>query len=87
MRWPRERLFALAIDGTLLMNARALDDVSLAELAGRLDVFVGVPLGPAELARVRDQLINASSEAAALIAGGRTKRSRRRGHRPRRQRV
>jgi hypothetical protein len=73
MRWPRERLFAVTTDGEVLLNARALDDVDLPELAGRMDVFVGVPLTPAELAQVRDQLINASSEAAALIAGRRKK--------------
>jgi len=35
VKWPKEDMFAITIDGKVLMNARALDDVDLAELATR----------------------------------------------------
>jgi hypothetical protein len=76
MRWPRERLFAVTLGGQVLMNARALDDVDLAELAMREDVFVGVVLDASEVRRLRVQFTDAASEAAAGICGRRNKRRR-----------
>jgi hypothetical protein len=74
MRWPRERLFAVTIDGKVLMNANALDDINLNELVRSGDVFVGVVLTPAEVRRVQTQFTDAASEVAAAISGRRKKR-------------
>jgi len=81
VRWPRERLFAVTIDGKLLMNARAIDDIDLAELARRSDTFIGVILTASELRRVSKQFTDAASEAAAGIGGKRRKKKARRGSR------
>ena len=81
MKWPKEDMFAITIDGKVLMNARALDDVDLAELATRKGTFIGVVLSKGEVRRLSERMYDASSEAAAFISGGR----RRRGH-PRRSR-
>ncbi len=78
IEWPRKRLFAVSIDGKVLMNARALDDVDLAELAQRPDTFVGVVLDASELRRVREQFTDAASEVAAAISGWRNKQGPRR---------
>lgn len=76
MRWPRESLFAVTIDGKVLMNARALDDVDLAELALKPETFIGVVVDAEELRRVREQFTDAASEAAAAISGRRNKKRR-----------
>ncbi|HEX7603981.1 MAG TPA: hypothetical protein VF316_20330 [Polyangiaceae bacterium] len=77
MKWPKEDMFAITVDGKVLMNARALDDVDLAELATRKNVFVGVELSKAEVRRLSERMYDASSEAAAFISGKRRKKSRR----------
>jgi len=69
--WPREQLFAVTIDGQVLMNAMALDDVDLAELVRSGDVFIGVVLTPAEVRRLREQFTDTASEVAAAISGRR----------------
>lgn len=81
MSWPKEDMFAITIDGKVLMNARALDDVDLAELATKKGIFIGVVLNKREVRLLLRRLSEASSETAAYISGGR----RRRGH-PRRSR-
>lgn len=69
--WPRERPFAVTIDGRVLMNAMALDDVDVAELVRGGDVFIGVVLTPAEVRRLGEQFADAASEVAAAISGRR----------------
>jgi hypothetical protein len=86
MRWPRERLFAVTIDGKVLMNARALEDVDLAELVQREDTFVGVVLDASEVRRLREQFTDAASEAAAGISGRRKKLRHRAGSKARSRR-
>ncbi|HEX7602609.1 MAG TPA: hypothetical protein VF316_13425 [Polyangiaceae bacterium] len=78
MSWPKEDMFAITIDGRVLMNARALDDVDLAELATQKGVFVGVVLSKGEVRKLSLRMHDASSEAAAFISGG---RPRKKGHR------
>jgi hypothetical protein len=78
VKWPKEDMFAITIDGRVLMNARALDDVELAELATRKDVFVGVVLSKSEVRRLSERMYDASSEAAAFISGGRKRKKGRR---------
>jgi hypothetical protein len=80
--WTHRQLFALTVDGKVLMNARALDDVDLAALARTKDVFVGVMLHVSEVRRLSKAIRDASSEAAAVISGRRKRtRVRRRGPR------
>jgi hypothetical protein len=74
VRWPRERLFAVTTDGRLLMNARALDEVNLAELAQQPETFVGVVLDASEVRRLQRQFTDAASEVAAAISGRRKRR-------------
>jgi hypothetical protein len=74
--WPEGRMFAFCVDGVVLVNARALDDVDMAELSKKEDTFVGVPLTASEVRRLRVHLRDASSEAAAVVAAKRLKRSR-----------
>lgn len=76
--WPKKDMFAVTVDGTVLMNAAALEDVDLAELVGKKGVFVGVVLQARELRLLSERLYDATSEAAAFISGGRRKRRRRR---------
>ena len=78
MSWPREDMFAVTSDGKVLMNARALDDIDLAELAAKKGVFVGVVLSKGEVRKLSERMYDASSEAAAFISGD---RRRKKGHR------
>lgn len=78
MKWPKEDMFAITIDGKVLMSARALDDVDLAELATKKGTFVGVVLSKAEVRKLSERMYDASSEAAAFISGKRRRKSRRR---------
>lgn len=76
MSWPEKDLIAITIDGTLLVNARALDGVDLEDLVMRKDVFVGVRLHARESRLLRRRLAEAASEAAAYVSGGRRRRAR-----------
>ncbi len=78
MSWPKKDMFAVTVDGKVLMNARCLEGVDLAKLAGKKGVFVGVVLQPRELRLLSEHVYDACSEAAARISGGRWKRKRRR---------
>lgn len=71
-------MFAITLDGKILMNAHALDHVDIAELAGKKGVFVGIALRPSEVRMLSEHLDDASSSAAAFISGARRKRTRRR---------
>jgi len=72
--------FALASDGTVLVNLtefdgpRALDSFLRKAMAQKGAVFVGVQMAPAEVRRVLARLDDGSQEAAAYVAGGRQKR-------------
>ena len=75
MTWPKEDLFAVTVDGRVLMNARCLDDVDLAELAKkRTGVFVGVVLSRREMRELLMRMYDASSETAAFFSGRRRSR-------------
>ncbi len=77
MSWSKKDLFAITFDGTLLMNADTLDETDLAKLMREEPVFIGIPIGPREARRLRKNLRDACSEAAANISGGRLWRPRR----------
>jgi hypothetical protein len=80
---PRKRTpsapFALAIDGGVLLNARAqLDPTLVSRLAQALAVspdqlFIGTRLPAAEQARTLARLDDAAAEAAARIQGASTR--------------
>ncbi len=74
MSWPKEDLFAVTVDGRVLMNARCLDDVDLAKLVRKKGVFVGVVLQARELRLLSERLYDAYSEAAAQFSGRRRRR-------------
>ena len=79
MKWPKEDMFAITVDGKVLINARALDDADLAKLAEKkTGVFVGVVLQARESRLLSEHLYDACSEAAARIGGRRRKRTRKR---------
>ena len=78
MSWPSRDLFAVTVDGRVLMNAHAIDDVDLAELVGKQNVFVGITLTKREVRMLSERMHDANSEAAALIAGKRHWGKRRR---------
>lgn len=65
--------FALASDGTLLVNVALLDKKEQAR-AGAARVFVGVPLPASARRSVLARLENAAAEAAALIEGKKRRR-------------
>jgi hypothetical protein len=68
--------FAFGIDGNIYLSVFELDGVSSLDdvarvLHGEPVIFVGVLVGPSERRRVARHLVDAGSEAAAYIAGGR----------------
>jgi len=71
--------FALASDGTVLVNLSEFDGPRSPEaflkraLAEKGAVFVGVQVTPAELGRVLDRVGDSYTEAAAYLAGARQK--------------
>jgi hypothetical protein len=73
--------FALASDGTVLVNMTEFDGPrSLAALLNKATeqkgrVFVGVQLTPAEIRWVLARLDEGCQEAAAYVAGGRQRRA------------
>lgn len=82
MSWPKEDLFAVTVDGKVLMNARCLDDVDLAELAKRkTGVFIGVVLTRGEVRELLVRMYDASAETAAFFSGKRRRRVPRRSRR------
>ncbi len=74
MSWPKEDIFAVTLDGKVLLNARALDGVDLGELAKKKNIFVGVVLTKREVRSLSESFYDASSEAAAVIVGARRKK-------------
>jgi len=82
---PKKRLqftpFALAIDGGVLLNARAqLDPKVVSQLARALavsptDLFIGTRLPAAQVAKTLARLDDAAAEAAARIQGSFSEKS------------
>lgn len=78
-KWPRERLFAVTVDGKIFINARSIDGLDLVKLVRESeDVFVGLILRPAEIALLETHIRDACSGAASFIGGKRLWRGRRR---------
>jgi hypothetical protein len=77
MTWPKRDMFAVTIDGRVLLNALALEEVDVAKLVGKKGVFIGVELRPEEVRALSERLSDATSEAAAGFVGRRRKKSRR----------
>ena len=73
--WPRERLFAMTVDGELLLNARAIEGIDLVALVrDHPDVFVGLALRPREVRLLSKNVRDACSDAAAILGCKRRRR-------------
>ena len=70
-RWPKRDMFAVTVDGTVLMNVLALEEEKPPELALPKGVFVGVALAQAEARLMSERVYDAMSELAATISGKR----------------
>ena len=80
MTWPKRDMFAVTVDGAILINVLALDEDNPPPLALRKGVFVGVVLTEKETKLLSERTFDAASEIAATISGQRRRR------RPRRER-
>jgi hypothetical protein len=74
MTWPKRDMFAVTVDGVVLVNILALDEENPPPLALQRGVFVGVALTEAEQTRVSESVYDAMSELAATISGRRRRR-------------
>ena len=77
MSWPARDMFAVTVDGVVLLNARALEHEDLQDLAKSKGTFVGVPLTARELRTLSENVYDASSETAAFICRRRRKNKKR----------
>ena len=80
MTWPKRDMFAVTVDGAVLINILALDEDNPPPLALRKGVFVGVVLTEREKKLLSENVYDAMSEVAATIGA---QRRRKRGRRPR----
>ena len=82
MSWPTRDIFAVTIDGQVLVNAKAFENEDIRKLIKQKNVFVGVPLAPRDVKMLLEHLYDCSSEVAAMISGRRARRARRARRRP-----
>ena len=71
MSWPKEDMFAVTIDGRVLINARAFEKADIVKLARKKGVFIGVPVALGDVRILLEHVYDASSEVAARISGQR----------------
>ena len=71
MTWPKRDMFAVTVDGVVLVNILALEEKNPPALALQRGVFVGVVLTEAENKLVGEGVYDALSELAATISGQR----------------
>jgi len=71
MSWPTKDIFAITVDGAILINVLALEEDNPPDLALRPGVFVGVLVTEAEHQLVSERVYNALSEIASIISGRR----------------
>ncbi len=76
MTWPKRDLFAVTVDGVVLVNILALEENNPPPLALQRGVFVGVALTEEENKLVGERVHDAMSELAATISGQRRRRRR-----------
>jgi hypothetical protein len=74
--WPARDIFAISVDGKVLINARAFETEDLAKLAHQKGVFIGVPISERDVRVLLEHVYDACSEVAAEIS---SRRRRRRG--------
>jgi len=79
--WPKKDMFAVTVDGAVLINILALDEDNPPPLALRKGVFIGVVLTEKEKRLLGERAFDATSEIAATISGQRQRRGTRRGKR------
>jgi hypothetical protein len=56
MTWPKADMFAVTLDGKILVNAQALEGVDIAELVRKKNVFGGVELDPNEIRQLGERI-------------------------------
>ncbi len=71
MTWPKRDMFAVTVDGVVLVNILALEEENPPPLALQRGVFVGVVLTEAENKLVSERVYDAMAELAATISGKR----------------
>ena len=76
MSWPARDMFAITVDGKVLINARAFETEDLVKLAQKKGVFIGVPISERDVRVLLEHVYDSCSEVAAEIS---SKRRRRRG--------
>jgi hypothetical protein len=74
MTWPKRDMFAVTVDGVVLVNILALEEDNPPPLALERGIFVGVALSEAERQLVSEHVYDALSELAATISGMRHRR-------------
>ncbi len=74
MTWPKRDLFAVTVDGVVLVNILALEEDHPPPLALQRGVFVGVALSDTEQQLASERVYDALSELAATIGGRRRMR-------------
>jgi hypothetical protein len=74
MTWPKRDMFAVTVDGVVLVNILALEEENPPPLALQRGVFVGVVLTEEENKLVSERVYDAMSELAATISGQRRRR-------------
>ena len=74
MTWPKRDMFAVTVDGVVLVNILALEEENPPPLALQTGVFVGVALTETEKQLVGERVHDALSELAATISGQRRRR-------------
>ena len=74
MTWPKRDMFAVTVDGVVLVNILALEERNPPSLALQQGVFVGVALTEEENKLVGERVYDALSELAASIGGQRRRR-------------
>ena len=78
MSWPTRDMFAITVDGKVLINARALETEDLAKVAQEKGVFIGVPISDRDVRVLLEHVYDSCSEVAAEISSRRRRRAHRR---------
>ena len=71
MTWPKRDMFAVTVDGAVLVNILALDEDNPPSLALQRGVFVGVALTTDEQKLLAEHVYDSTAAVASIISGRR----------------